>query len=180
MKRLAVLSITILLSASIIQGQAQKTEKETKKEAKAERVALKKLEGANVSAIAKNSFSEDFKNTTNPQWKRLGTFDEVAFTKDGKELKAFYDIDGKLVGTTQRVTFADMPARGQKEIKEKYKDYTVGPVIFYDDNEANETDMILYGLQFDDEDNYFVELTNGTKKIIVHVNKEGTFFFKEL
>ncbi len=62
-----------------------------------------------------------------------------------------------------------------------YKDYTIGPVVFYDDNEANSTDMILYGEQFEDADNYFVELSKGTKKIVVQVSPEGVvYFFKQL
>jgi hypothetical protein len=29
--------------------------------------------------------------------------------------------------------------------------------------------MVLYGIQFDDEDNYFVELTKGTSKIVLKI-----------
>ena len=101
--------------------------------------------------------------------------------RENSQMKAFYDINSKLVGTTQTKTFADVPIKGQEQIKKDYKDYTVGTVIFFDDNEANSTDMILYDIQFDDADNYFVELSKGTKKIVVQVNTEGDlFFFKDL
>ena len=41
--------------------------------------------------------------------------------------------------------------------------------------------MVMYGIQFDDSDNYFVELTKGTGKIVLRVNPGGTvFFFKKL
>jgi hypothetical protein len=179
MKRLAIASLVFLFAVSLIQGQTKSTE--TKKEQKAGRVALKNLEGTNVSAMSKNNFTVDFGSLPNVQWKRVGTYDEATFMKDGKEVKAFYDFDAHLVGTTQHVTFADVPAQGQKEIKNNYKDYKIESVIFFDDNEANETDMILYGVQFDDEDNYFVELSKGSKKIMVHVISSGeVFFFKEL
>jgi hypothetical protein len=179
MKRLAIASLVFLFAVSLVQGQTKNTE--TKKEQKAERVALKNLEGNNVSAMSKNNFTVDFGNIPNVQWKRVGTYDEASFMKDGKEIKAFYDFDAKLVGTTRHVTFADVPAAGQKEIKNKYKDYKVEAVIFFDDNEANVTDMILYGVQFDDEDNYFVELSNGKKRIILQVISSGeVFYFKEL
>lgn len=186
MKRLAVLSMTFLFAVTIVLSQTQKADKEktkeTKKEAKADRVALKKLEGANVSTIAKGNFSSDFKDAKNVEWKRIDTFDKASFTnKDGQKMSAFYDIDGNLVGTTQFKTFADVPEKGQKEIQKMYKDYTVGQVVFYDDNEANSTDMILYRVQFDDADNYFVELSKGTKKIVLQVNTEGVvYFFKQL
>lgn len=180
MKKLAIVSLVFLFVMSLVQGQTKAPE--NKKEQKAERVALKKLEGTNVSEISKDNFSKDFGNLPNVRWQRVDTYDEAAFTdKDNHQMKAFYDYDGKLVGTTQHKTFADVPVKGQKEIKKVYKDYTIGDVIFFDDNEANSTDMLLYGIQFDDEDNYFVELTKGTKKIVVHVNMEGSvFFFKDL
>ena len=182
MKRLSILSIALLFALSIVQGQTEKNAaKETKNEKKAERIALRKLEGNIVGEQSKNNFIIDFGTVPNAQWKRVGTFDEVAFTKDENETKAFYDIDGKLVGTTTKKTIADLPAKGQKEIQENYKDYSIDAVILFDDNEANETDMVMYGVQFDDEDNYFVELSKGDKKIVLQVSTDGTVnFLKQL
>ena len=179
MKKLGISIAVFLFAFTLVQGQTKNTE--TKKEQKAGRIALKKLEGTNVSVMSKDNFAKDFGNLPNVQWKRVNTYDEATFMKDGKEMKAFYDFDSKLVGTTTHVTFADVPAKGQKEIKKQYKDYTVESVVFFDDNEANETDMILYGVQFDDSDNYFVELAKGTNKIILQVNSSGeVFLFKQL
>ncbi len=172
MKKVAILSMTFLFAMSVVMGQAAKTKA----------VPLKKLEGKQINVVAKNNFVSQFGNIPNVKWERSANFDEAVFMKDGKEMKAFYDYEGKLVGTTTHVNFADIPASAQKEIKAKYKDYTIVPqVVFFDDNEVNDTDMMLYGVQFEDADNYFVELTKGTKKIILQVNTEGqVFFFKEL
>jgi hypothetical protein len=171
MKKLVILSMAFLFCLSATQGQTKKSE----------RVALKKLEGTTVSTVANNNFITDFGNIPNVAWRRLGTYDEAAFTKNGVQMTAFYDYNGKLVGTTQAKKFTDLPAKGQEQIKKDFKDYTVGPVIFFDDNEFNETDMILYGVQFDDEDSYMVELTKGSKKIVVQVSIQGNVsFFKEL
>jgi len=39
----------------------------------------------------------------------------------------------------------------------------------------------LYGVQFEDADNYFVELSKGIKKNVLQVNTEGVVcFFKQL
>lgn len=185
MKKLAVLAITILFTSLGIQSFAQQKQnadnKESKKELKEERKALRKLEGTIVSPAAKSNFNKDFPTASNVQWRRFESYDEVAFTIDSKKYKSFYDYDANLVGTTSPKTFAELPARGQKEIKEKYKDYKVGPILFFDDNEANVTDMILYGTQFDDSDSYFVELTKGPEKIVVQVTSAGFVnFFKKL
>lgn len=38
-------------------------------------------------------------------------------------MKGYYDSDANLVGTTMSETLADLPAKGQQEIKAKYKEY---------------------------------------------------------
>jgi hypothetical protein len=186
MKKIVILSMAFLFCLLSAQGQTLKADKEKvkedKKEVKADRVALKKLEGTMVSVQSKNAFNEDFSGATNVTSKRLDVFDEFLFTnKNGKQEMAYYDIDSKLVGTTQTRQFSDLSPKVQEQIKKDYKDYTIGPVIFFNDNETNTTDMMIYGKQFEDSDNYFVELTKGAKKIIVQVDSEGlVFFFTEL
>ena len=184
MKKLAILSATFLVIVAVAQGQTKKADKEkvkeTKKEVKTERVPLKKLEGNKVSDLSIAAFNSNFSGATNVQSKRIDTFDIFTFTtKDGQFKKAYYDIDNKLVGTTQLKTFADLPVKAQQEIKKKYKDYNPGEVFLFDDNEFNDTDMIMYGKQFDDEDLYFVELIKGTEKIILTVNPVGLVSFYE-
>jgi hypothetical protein len=188
MKKLAILSGTFLFIVAVAQGQTQKEDndkdnmKETKSELKTERIALRKLEGTTVGLLARNNFTKDFSDAKDVEPIRGNNFDEFLFTnKDGNKIKAYYDYDGNLVGTTQKKTFADIPIKGREQIKDKYKDYTIGDVFFYDDNEMNDTDMMLYGLQFDDKDLYFVELLKGTSKIIVMVDMQARVsFFKKL
>lgn len=125
-------------------------------------------------------FLSDFPGATNVSWKING-FEEALFTLNGKEMKAFYDYNNELVGTTSEVNYFDMPEIARKYIEKHYKDYTTQQVILFDDNEYNDTDMMLYGNQFEDEDNYFVELSNNNKKIVLQVNMEGLVtFFKDL
>jgi len=193
MKNSILLLIAIIAISAIANGQIDpnalkkdiknisKEESALKKEKKVERKELRKLNGMEVSTLSKQQFLIDFDKVTDIKWTRSSYFDEVTFTKDGKTLKAYYDENAKLVGTTAFVTFADLPDKAQKYINKKYNEYNKGVVIFFDDNEYNETDMLLYGLQFDDEDSYFVELMKADKKIVLHVNKAGdVFFFKEI
>lgn len=186
MKNLAILSLTILFSLTVMQSQAQVKQeraavKDTKKELKSERKALARLVGTEVNPLAKSNFAKDFKGISNAQWRRDETFDVATFTLKGVKTEAFYDSDANLVGTIAPSTFASLPLRGQQLIKSQYKGYTVGKVYFYDDNEANDTDMMFYGTQFDDADNYFVELWNGPKHIVVEVSTDGmVVFFKNL
>ncbi len=171
------LALLVFISLNSLQLNAQ----ETKNDAKTNRVPLKKLEGTKVSELTKSQFIAEFGNIPDVQWSRTLNFDEAIFTKNGKRMTAWFDYDANLVGTTSKVAFTDLPENGQKTIKSKYKDYGIDNVILFDDNEANSTDMILYGEQFDDADNYFVELAKGKDHIVVMVNMEGAVtFFRQM
>jgi len=185
MKKLAIFSLIAIFALASLQLSAKETKnlatRTQKKGIKTERKELRKLEGNVVSDRSKNAFITIFGNVPNVNWKRSNNFDEATFTKDGKKMTSFFDFDSNLVGTTSVKTFADLPLAAQKEVKLKYKDYQIGPVILFDDNEANDTDMILYDTQFDDADNYFVELSKDNSKTILRVNTDGAvFFFKKI
>jgi hypothetical protein len=190
MKSLMIASMAMMLTAAVsAQAPAdvvavKKDIKETtqeentiKKEKRAEKKALRKMEGKQASYQSKQQFAEDFDKVSDVSWKRTNYFDEATFTKDGHTMTAYYDYENQLVGTTEVKAMSDLPAAAQKTINAKYKDYTVQKVILFDDNEYNETDMLLYGHQFDDADNYFVELQKDNKAIVIQVDMLGTVMF---
>lgn len=168
-------TVSIIIFVAGVQAQTAmlyaKTEK--KIERKEERKSLRKLNGHVVSEAAKLQFFTDFGKIPGAIWKRLANFDEATFKNDGKVITVFYDDEAKLVGSTSASAFTNLPVKAQKFINKEYKDYSKGDVIFFDDNEKNETDMLLYDLQFDDEDSYFVQLKKANKTIIVLVSKSG-------
>ena len=189
MKKSAFLVVALLAFSTISSAQVDpstlkkeikdinKQESALKKEKKEDLKTLRKLNGQDVNYQAKQQFLADFANAKDVKWKRSPYFDEAIFTLDGKSKIAYYDHEAKLVGTTEILTFGDLPEKAQKVINEKYKNYYKGAVIFFDDNEFNDTDMLLYGQQFDDEDNYFVELSKSNEKIVVKVKPNGEVFF---
>ena len=97
-----------------------------------------KMANGPESVQAENNFNADFMGATNVNWKRTDNFYEAAFVLNGKPETAFYDLDAKLVSTTQHVDFGAIPVQAQKEISKRYKDYTIGSVIYLDDNKFNE------------------------------------------
>ena len=152
-------------------GKAQREENRTIRKEKA---------ATEPNYTTEQHFLNDFPGATNVSWKKNG-FEEAVFMMNGKNMKAFYDYNNELIGTTSEVNYFDMPEIARKYIEKHYKDYTTQQVILFDDNEYNDTDMMLYGNQFEDEDNYFVELSNNNKKIVLQVNMEGLVtFFKDL
>nr|WP_199002170.1 hypothetical protein [Flavobacterium sp. ASV13] len=186
MKKVILLLAAIMANISILQAQTSqeaqvkseiksisKKDPNAKTEKKDLRKELHKLEGQDVSNLSKNQFATDFGNIPNVKWVRSDYFDQATFNKNGATSTAFYDSNSQLVGTTTAKKFADLPAKAQKEINDKYKGYTKGLVTFYDDNEENDTDMLLYSTQFDDADNYFVEVSKNGKNTVLQVTTEG-------
>lgn len=154
--------------------------KTTKAQREENRLIRREKAASSPSYMTAQHFMIDFPNATNVTWKRFD-FEEASFTLNGKEMKAFYDPDNVLIGTTTPANYSDLPANAQKEIEKYYKDYTPKSVMLFDDNEFNDTDMILYGNAFEDEDNYFVEMTNNNKTVVLQVNMEGLVsYFKDI
>lgn len=147
--------------------------KEIQKEKKEQRITLRRMEGNEINYQSKEAFFRAYGDQQNVVWSKGKYFDQALFSKDGVMTTAYFDFDAQLVGTTSMKNFADLPESAQKEINKEYKDYTVGQVIFFDDNEDVDTDMILYGSQFDDEDNYFVELKKDNKDVVLQVTNDG-------
>lgn len=185
MKKLFLaLTATIIVAASVKAQTSEsvtrsdlsnlKAENKTiKQQERKDRIAIRNTEGKEVSFQAKQQFDRDFENVSNVQWSRTNYFDEASFTKDGKEVRAFYGWDARLVGTTYPKEFNDLPAAARKDIDKHYNGYTVDDVILYDDEESNDQDMVLYGNQFNDADNYFVELSKDNKTIVLQVTMNG-------
>lgn len=195
MKNLIILSVALLFLVTTVKAQTtqednlKKEIKTLKKEGpagksqkKKDRKALRKLEGKEVSYQSKQQFVSDFGDLPVTKWERKKNYDKASFTKDGKDMQAYYDADASLIGTTSYATFTDLPEIAQKFINTKYKDYTKSnKIIFFDDNELNETDMLLYDEQFDDADNYFMELSKNNKTIVLRIDTAGgVYFFKQL
>jgi len=142
---------------------------------------LTELELKNFSNQTRANFYSDFGYIPIINWEVTDQFDKISFIKNDVMYTAYYDSNSELVGTISNVSTADLPAHALQDINKKYKGYTVGNVVFYDDNESNQTDMMYYGQQFDDEDKYFVELQKDKEKIVVQVNTVGEVsFFRTL
>ena len=154
MKKFAILSMSFLFLMSVFQSRARTKEMETK----SQRIALRKLEGSNVNDSSKRQFIADFGKLTDVQWKRSADFDETTITQDVQQMTVYSDFDSKLYRVISHKKFSELPVKDHNEIKAKYKDYAIGRVISFDDNEMNKTGMVLVDEQFNDVDSYFVEL----------------------
>ena len=152
-----------------------------KKEGKEQQLEKRELGKKEISFQTSQHFYQDFGDLPIVKSERTPNFDEITFVKDGSAQIAFYDDASNLVGTMADKPFEDLPTDAQNFINRHYNDYSVKAVRFFDDNDANDTNMNLYDKEFEDEDSYFVELQNDSRTIIVHVTLDGDVrFFREL
>ena len=188
MKKLIGLSVSVLLlmvtttsNATETKGIVPNTGKNRIKESKMERKAIREEESNEVSDLSMDAFKADFGNIPDVMWERDLLFDKATFTKDGKKYDAFYDNTSTLVGTATQKTYADLPKKAQNNIKRHYKGFSVDKVIFYKDNEDNVYNMELYGVQFNSNDNYFVELSKKNENVVLEVTPHGNVsFFRDM
>jgi hypothetical protein len=136
----------------------------------------------NASYRAKQKFLFDFGNPGNVSWHMTGDYSVASFTQNGVQLKAYYDWEGNLVGTTNQIAYNDLPAVARKSIEKYYKDYSIQRIIVYNDNEENLND--LYPLVPEEGNvNYFVSLVknNADDNVILQITPDGqTSFFENM
>jgi hypothetical protein len=189
MKKLLILAVTFMLALNIgqsfgqdIKNYASNTVKKEKRiEKRGDRRELRKLEGTKVSNTSMKNFKTDFAKASNINWTRTPNYDIATFNLKGQAMKAFYDSDSQLVGTTQYKTNEDLPEKGQKILRDKYRDYQIGKILYFDNNPLNKSPMLLWGTEIVDQSSYFVELSNATKKLVVYVDLDGNVSrFKQL
>jgi hypothetical protein len=128
---------------------------------------------AEVSSLLKGQFATDFPDARDAHFVSEKNFDEVSFTQHKEKISAYYDETNQLVGTIQKKDFGDLPDHAKKEILKNYAGYTVTDIIKFDDNESEGEERILYGTSFDNGENYFVELKNDSRAIVVKVDLSG-------
>jgi hypothetical protein len=142
---------------------------------------LTEQELRNFDPQTRENFYSDFGYIPISNWETTDQFDKISFMKNNVLYTAYYDSNSELVGTISNASVADLPAGALQEIQKIYKGYTVGDVVYYDDNESNPTDMNYYGQLLNDDDDYFVELQSDKDKIVVQVNTAGEVsFFRTL
>jgi hypothetical protein len=177
MKKIPFIVITSLFALSVVRAQTQSpSENESKapnRESGTARAPIMSTGNESVSFESQNSFNIDYPKSSDVSWEKTGTMDQVNFISNGQKTSAYFDMDGNLIGTTTNKTLADLPEKARKILSGKYADYTVGPVIFYQDNDRNDTNMVLWATEFDSEDLYFAELDKSGEKIAVEITPSG-------
>ena len=153
----------------------------TKKEQRIEKKKPDKVVVSKVNDASVKSFIKDFGDLSQVTWIKTDDFDEAVFTKDGQTLNAYYDGRGQLVGTITLKTFADLPQKGQENLRILFWNYTVEQVIWFQNNPGNKTPMKLWDTEITESNNYLVEMVYGFRRMVLYVDSAGKLsLFKRL
>ena len=94
-------------------------------------------EGSKVTLAVTTKFQDDFGSVKDVQWTSGTTYSTATFTLENKRTNAFYEADGRLIGTSQAVTIESLPSYAKRLFAKKYADFTVTEAIQFDvPNEA--------------------------------------------
>lgn len=148
------------------------------REVREEKQQLKALN--NIPQSIMDRFNASFPGAQDIAWSVPANYVQVNFTLDGKSKAAYYDYDNHLIGTSHYLDYSLLPAKARERIANDYKGYTPVKTMFYDDNEDNDLDMVLFDMPLA-KDSYFVQLTNGEKQIVLQVDTDGEVsYFSDL
>ncbi len=165
MKKLVIIPAVALLVLASAHFTADSANNESAAATvKIENKMASELVAGNISLTVMNRFRQEFGAVPDVKWEKSNSFAKATFTKDRRKMTAWYNKDARLVGTSSAKTFKDMPGQLQEKILSAYNDYYVVSVLGLDSMRGNRPN----GAQ-----NWLVELSDGTAKIIVRVNVAG-------
>ncbi|MGV9003061.1 hypothetical protein [Flavobacterium sp.] len=134
---------------------------------------IKDLKKSEVNSRSKAQFKADFGVVSNITWVRESNVDVANFKRDNQLTKAYYDSNSQLIGTTVTKKDSELPLMAQKTLKDSYDDYTVTQILYFDDNDSNNANIILLGNEFEDKDCYIIFLTKGNDTRILQITENG-------
>ena len=126
----------------------------------------------NISSATMSLFAIDFPKAKNVSWMSTEGYTEADYNMGKSQMMAFFDFDNKLIGTAKYVDYNTLPAVALKDIAKHFKGFVAKQVLFYDDNEANETNIDMFN-QSIDQDAYFALMDRGNKEIVLQILPDG-------
>ncbi len=111
-----------------------------------------------------NSFSKEFGNVENVSWTARPEFTKASFTSEGRNVDAFFDTDGNLLGTSRNVNFENVPAASKKAFAKRFPSYSVKEVVEFTESESI---------------SYYVSAENNENKVVFKLNGRTVSVFKK-
>ena len=111
-----------------------------------------------VNTKAANVFVAEFKDAKSVNWTSTTNYVKASFTLDNKNMEAFYDMRGNMIGTSTAISLEELPTNAKRSLAKKLDGYTVKEAIQFDGT---------------DETAYYVSAENDTQSLLLKVSEDG-------
>ena len=112
-----------------------------------------------VSKYLVKQFQKQFQHADNVTWKTTDRFTSASFNLNGDNVSVFYNNENNIIGISKVISLQDLPKAAQQVISTEYNKYTIVSIIDFTDENANE--------------NYYIQLQNNGKQIILQSDERG-------
>ena len=110
------IALALFLTASF--GQAALAQDKEKTE----------IRSSDVPDAVMTSFNNNFKGTTDVEWKKKGNDYKVSFRMNNAEHHAMYNSSGTLLSQGQKISESELPAAVQNALKKDYPNHKVDEI----------------------------------------------------
>lgn len=130
-----------------------------------------------LSFWVSNAFQRDFQNAKNVSWEKLNDTYVASFITRKNEMKAYYQNDGNLVGTSRSVVVDDLPDEIIRTIGKRFREYTIQNAVEYSPYlliAGNSLKEHALGIDGSDEGTlYFLQISDAQSEKLVKVPTRG-------
>jgi len=114
--------------------------------------------GNEVSNVARNNFSSQFKRISDVQWSTGENYTKATFVLNGVSTQALYDESGEFIGTNQAANLEELPVNAKRSFARKYSGYTVKEAIRFEGSK---------------ESAYYIAAENEKGSVVLKVEDNG-------
>lgn len=82
-----------------------------------------------VSAKVLDAFQTEFTTAKEVSWTATDTYYKAEFVFNDQHVKAFYSLEGELIGLTRYITSVDLPMNLQTSLKRSFTDYWISDLF---------------------------------------------------
>lgn len=117
-----------------------------------------------TGSVVRESFNTTFRKATEVSWTSYSTFEKATFVLDNVQREAFYNFDGRLLGTSRTASFDELSAKAKASFSKQFEGYAVREAILFSE---------------DDEDAYYISAENQKQTVVVKVTGDNISLFKK-
>ena len=107
-----------------------------------------------INYRVQQAFESQFSHVDNVEWKLRPTFAKATFVQHGQKTEAFFNLHGKLMGTSTNIAIEQLPTNAKRLFAKKYSGYTVTETISF---------------VSDEEEAYYVSAENEKESLVLKV-----------